>query len=268
MLSTSHEVIRKGSAEELIGHRNRALEYFRLGLEWIQKAREAHVLAAPGSYFPECLCERHAINTGWAKVDEIMKAVTREVDGDVWTYLLGATDLQSLMDAETLAKFRNQIAKDPAPVTIDNLISTLTDLRDRRGPILQQSLVNVFKKLSRSYANNDAYRLGKKLILDYAISFRGGGFYGYRSDLVADLDNIFHVLDGKPSPSYNANARCVVSGASHQHQSECESEYFKFRLYGNGNIHVIFKRPDLVAKANKIVADYYGETLADARRAA
>jgi hypothetical protein len=28
------------------------------------------------------------------------------------------------------------------------------------------------------------------------------------------------------------------------------------------------KHPDIVAKANKIVADYYGETLADGRRAA
>jgi adenine-specific DNA methylase len=32
--------------------------------------------------------------------------------------------------------------------------------------------------------------------------------------------------------------------------------------------HIVFKRADLVAKANKIVADYYGETLADGRRAA
>jgi len=30
----------------------------------------------------------------------------------------------------------------------------------------------------------------------------------------------------------------------------------------------LFKRPDLVAKANKIVADYYGEVLPDGRRSA
>jgi hypothetical protein len=28
----------------------------------------------------------------------------------------------------------------------------------------------------------------------------------------------------------------------------------------------VFKRPDIVAKVNKIVADYYGEALPDARR--
>jgi hypothetical protein len=48
------------------------------------------------------------------------------------------------------------------------------------------------------------------------------------------------------------------------HDKGCESEYFRFYL--NGNLHIVFKRADL-AKANKIVADYYGETLADARRA-
>jgi hypothetical protein len=39
-------------------------------------------------------------------------------------------------------------------------------------------------------------------------------------------------------------------------------------LYRNGNLHIVFKRPDIVAKANKIVADFYGETLADARTTA
>ena len=51
-------------------------------------------------------------------------------------------------------------------------------------------------------------------------------------------------------------------------RSACESEYFRFELYRNGNLHIVFKRPDIVAKANKIVADFYGETFADARRTA
>jgi hypothetical protein len=267
VISTSHEIIRKGSAEELIGHRNRALEYFKLGLEWISKAHEAQKLAAPGSYFPESLSQRGAVDLRYSSVDKAMEEVKREVDCDVWTYLIGATELKSLMDAETLKAFQEQVRKDPPEVTLDNLISTFTGLRDRRGSILQQSLVNVFKKLSRHYANNDAFRLGKKMILDYALS-QHGGFYGYKRDLVADVDRMFHVLDGKQPPSHLNDAGTVVGEASHKHERECETEYFRFQLYRNGNLHVIFKKPDLVAKANKIVADYYGEVLADGRRAA
>jgi hypothetical protein len=79
---------------------------------------------------------------------------------------------------------------------------------------------------------------------------------------------MFHVLDGKQPPTHLNDAGHVVGHASHQHAGECDTDYFRFKLYQNGNLHVVFKRPDLVAKANKIVADFYGETLADARRTA
>lgn len=265
MISTSHEIIRKGSAEELIGHCVRTLEYYRLGLEWINKAFEAQTLAAPGSYFPSSLCERHALNHG--TTDGKMKTITREVHSAVWTYLIGATEIQSLMDADTLEKFREQVSKEPPEVTLDNLISTLTDLRDRRGPIMQQSLVNLFKKLNRTFANNDAFRLKRKIIRQYALS-RYCGFYGPTRDMLADLDRLFHVMDGKTPPSHLADAGHIVGDASWKHEKHCESEYFRFELYRNGNLHIVFKRADLVAKANKIVADYYGEVLPDARRKA
>jgi len=185
----------------------------------------------------------------------------------VWTYLIGATELQSLMDADTLAAFRHQVRKEPPEVTLDNLISTLTDPRDRRGSILQQSLVNLFKKLNRAFVNNDAYRLGRKIIREYAIA-KYGGFDGHTRDMVAHLDRLFHTLDGKPPPNHLGDATNIINKASYANEKGCESEYFRFELYRDGNLHIVFKRPDIVAKANKIVADYYGETLADARRTA
>jgi hypothetical protein len=114
MISTSHEIIRKGSAEELIGHRDRALEYYKLGLEWIRRAYEAQRLAAPGSYFPQALSERYSANCESDQgIEGRMKEVTKQVDCSVWTYLIGATDLQSLMDADTLKAFRE--SNWPAP---------------------------------------------------------------------------------------------------------------------------------------------------------
>jgi hypothetical protein len=80
------------------------------------------------------------------------------------------------------------------------------------------------------------------------------------------LDRLFQVLDGKTPPSHIGDAGSLVSTASHAHDKGCETDYFRFELYRNGNLHIVFKRPDLVAKANKIVADYYGETLPDGRR--
>jgi hypothetical protein len=42
-----------------------------------------------------------------------------------------------------------------------------------------------------------------------------GGFYGYTRDIVADLDRLFHTLDGKPAPSHLADAANIVNRASY-----------------------------------------------------
>jgi hypothetical protein len=123
--------------------------------------------------------------------------------------------------------------------------------------VRSESLVNLFKKLNWAFANNNAFRLKRKIIREYAIS-QHGGFYGYARDIVADLDRLFHTLDGKAAPSHLAGAANIVNKASYACEKGCESEYFKFELYRNGNLHIVFKRADLVAKANRIVADYYG----------
>ena len=60
------------------------------------------------------------------------------------------------------------------------------------------------------------------------------------------------MLDGKTPPSHIGDAGSAVSTASHAHDKGCETEYFFFELYRNGNLHIVFKRRDLVAKANKI----------------
>ena len=60
--------------------------------------------------------------------------------------------------------------------------------------------------------------------------------------MVADLDRLFHTLDGKPPPSHLADAANLVNKASYAHEEGCESEYFRFKLYLNGNLHIVFKR--------------------------
>jgi hypothetical protein len=71
---------------------------------------------------------------------------------------------------------------------------------------------------------NDAFRLGRKIIRECAIS-QHGGFYGYTRDIVADLDRLFHTLDGKPAPSHLADAANIANRASYDHAKACESEY-------------------------------------------
>lgn len=56
-------------------------------------------------------------------------------------------------------------------------------------------------------------------------------------------------------------------GTSGARQTEVETDYFKVRIFKNGNAHLWFTRKDLVAKVNKLIGEYYGEVLADGRTA-
>ena len=53
------------------------------------------------------------------------------------------------------------------------------------------------------------------------------------------------------------------SGGWGPRQSEVEDDYFKVRGFKNGNAHVWFKRDDLVEQVNKLLAEWYGETIGD-----
>lgn len=74
----------------------------------------------------------------------------------------------------------------------------------------------------------------------------------YRSDQkLTALDNVFQLLDGKGpvqsyyGPLYDEIQRSLAGTG--------ETEFFKFKCCLNGNLHLEFKKMDLVAKLNAVV---------------
>jgi hypothetical protein len=73
--------------------------------------------------------------------------------------------------------------------------------------------------------------------------------YHYENQLRA-LDNVFHMLDAKPLSAYrNGDLINAIN------ESECgagETEYFRFKSFLNSNLHLEFKRMDLVQRLNEV----------------
>lgn len=98
------------------------------------------------------------------------------------------------------------------------------------------------------------WKLDRKVIKSYMVNagYRAGKFdlnYDRQRHLIA-LDNIFHLLDGKGCiDGYNGPLvdviKAAVGGAG-------ETEYFSFKCFKNGNLHLEFKRLDLLQKFNEI----------------
>jgi hypothetical protein len=267
--SKSTDLVRHASAKEIVGCRDEALRMYREAFELLHKAKEMTKRASGSNYCGADLGHMSFYNIERGEFDKDMEDVRKRVDSGVWEYMLDAVGLKAMMDASALAEFRKQNEKDPPEVTLDNLAATMEHLDGQRVTIFDRGVVNLFSRLDHTFKTNPSFRLEKKIILSGVLgSYGGWNFYGRGVDEVRDLDRIFHLLDGKAPKDHIADASAVIGQARGRKggQQTVETDYFTFRLMGNGNLHIVFKRPDLVDGVNRIIAAHFGATLGHDRR--
>jgi hypothetical protein len=259
-----NSLIKKQSIAEVVAHRTRAIECIVQAGALLDEADKAFRRAAESEYglywrdmpTPSSYGDRQGELKKWAQ---------QVVDGRVWEYLLGASGLKNLMDAEAVSKFRAQVQKEPPECTIDNINATFSELNANKGETFVRGLINVFNRLDcRRYKTNDAFKITPKIILHRCLDSYGFSYYGSSRDAIGDLCRIMHILDGKEPKDHLGDLRALVQDARYKKQDKVESEYFMGWLYKNGNLHLQLKRLDLIEKANKLIAAHYGAALAQA----
>lgn len=100
--------------------------------------------------------------------------------------------------------------------------------------------------------------VGKKVILQGAD--RTYNRYTTRLHLVC-LDRLFHTLDNKPFPYWDSYNSPLADGIGREMVGE--TEYFKWQRFANGNIHLTFKRLDLLKKFNALASQLVEPALGD-----
>lgn len=269
LLSTSTELVKRASVEELVGHRNRAIEAYKHALEMLASAGQAFARATEGK-------GRHGSSLPYdhSPRSTDMKLFTKALDRDVWRRLVVMTRLVDLMDAARRKAFDKQLEDNPPEVTVGNVIATISDLMGKQGDVFRDSIVATFEALPREYKSNDGFKYGKRIIFSYALSTEYGAWsfrgYGYTEERIRDLERIMFVLDGKPPPKYPGGVIGAVSTAASQTRTgfTTSTEYFECKGFKCGTLHMKPLRRDLLDKANRILADHYGHQLPRPQKAA
>lgn len=181
---------------------------------------------------------------------------------DAWVKLMDMTGLKQIMDTQALEAFENELYKKAPAFTEENIRGTLLQQMQESETMFARGLVNVFKKFDTKYKRHKdaAFRVPKKVVISYATSLWIGGKLVVNHNAysrIDDIDRIFKTLAGEKFKSHDLIA---AMGASWQ-ENDClhECELYKARGYKNGNIHLEFKRDDLLERANDIIAQWYGE---------
>ncbi|HKH27158.1 MAG TPA: DUF4942 domain-containing protein [Sphingomicrobium sp.] len=268
---TQQNLIRKATIEELVGHRARALELYAAAIDLIGKANEAEAKASPAYHYGPRFTLKADSSRSYDTAT--LKEIERAIDTRMWRSVMQTTNLLSLMDAKERKAFEEQVAKEPPPCTVENICATCGRLMSEADAIFRRGVVNAFGRLCRDYKSNDGFKIGTRIVVEYAFntsSYQGRTFlYGLRKDdEIGDIDRAVHVLDGKPYDRAVAGALIAAIQASKGGSgSACETPYWRARWFSKGTLHLYLKDKDLLARLNKIVAEHYGETLAGPKAA-
>lgn len=286
--------------EQLVDYRNRALDLYEVAYHKIAEA-DAAINAAqemaqrchPGiNRFNHSSAEEIKAFFSVVRLpdrERFLRTARKLIDVNAWAWIIERTDLERLMDKEAKEKLDDQMRYVPdrmnrdgelidqdeinrglPPITVENIYATLEQFEADADMIFKRGIANAFSKLDRRFRSHDGWKLGSRIILTYAFDESGHWNWGRRSvqDTLIDIERTFHVLDGKPKTANYASSIAVIDqervrGRYGARQSEHETEYFKVRIFKNGNAHLWFTRNDLVTKVNKLLGEYYGEVLAD-----
>jgi hypothetical protein len=200
-----------------------------------------------------------------------------------WTSVFEQMEFNRWLDSKQQESFMRDVQRDSTiPFTAANIRETLDNVFCSRKKLFDESVARVFDELcSNSVENgcgpidpckshysrgrgegwktNDNYKVNKKLIFPYGVSWSYGSFNTYsRGDaqtIYSDLDRILCVLDGKALKDCYTVGYALDQACRYAKQGGTfESEYFEGRFFKKGTVHLKWKREDLWEKFNLTAA--------------
>ena len=198
--------------------------------------------------------------------EESFEVYRQQVDARIWMHLITVTGMGNLMDRTARDDLYKDLCGSVPTVTVENAHALFAGLQTDAELIFQRGLARAFSELDRRFRSHDAFKIGSRIILTHV--FNDWGSWNYHSRMfenLADIERVFAVLDQQePDPLTLRERVSQDRNGFGAKQSVTETRYFRVKTYKNGNAHLWFTRDDLVEKANKVLAAYYGEVLPDA----
>jgi hypothetical protein len=258
VIQNGNELIARASIPALVAAWNKSVSDLTEGFRLVNEAKERLQLVFGTQHYGFRIGDRHD------RVDfDNPTAVVAGLKRDAWRCLadrLGLKQMMSVAKAEQLDK-QLESGEGLPEITDADLTAAIMGLIESVPDMMAEAVVEVFEILrpQRSrLVTNHKFEVGERVILAYMVEsqWNGKGFrpgsYG-RDDKLRAIDNVFHRLAGK---GLVATHRGPLVDAIHASpDGKGETEFFEFKCCKNQNLHLRFKRLDLVGELNRIAAD-------------
>lgn len=196
-----------------------------------------------------------------------------EVDRTFWRRALDLTGFRQVMDAAALADWQREVDGANCPeFTEDNVVATFLTASQQAGEMFDRGVWRVFVRLDGAYRSNtaDAFKVlaNHRYVLTYMLqsNFRGGQHIAYRAqDQLNDIDRVVRTVRGEV---FNPRSLESAMNEAFAKGSDYESDLYKARAFGNGNMHLWFRDAEAVERINEAIARHAGGSAIPRGRAA
>jgi hypothetical protein len=182
-----------------------------------------------------------------------------EIKKDAWRALIDRLELRRVLSVKRAAELDEQLKTGEGlpEITEPTIIAMLEGTLSNVHQFMEESVKEVFEFLRphcSQYKTNTEFEIGKRVILGWIVEpgYNKNFHVSYqRQQNLTALDNVFHRLDGQGTIKTSRGSLVDAIEAPNS-RGKGETAYFKFKCFRNRNLHLEFKRMDLVAKLNAV----------------
>lgn len=163
-----------------------------------------------------------------------------------------AKELTAMLDGKSEESFPE--------ITVANVLAFARGFSGQTAAMLAEAVEEVFDWLRpprSEYKRNSEYEVPRRVVLRFMVdgSWPNGfrvNYSEHASARLTALQNVFSSLDGQGSIAKTYHGALYDAINASGREGRGETPYFAFRCFKNGNLHLEFRRADLLAKFNAI----------------
>jgi hypothetical protein len=257
----SNKLATQHGASELVVAYEEIREHIRQAYSHFKKAGEVF-----DAYF-----NNRPYSSGFASPRESEETLLEGLKVKVWRHIVTVTGFQKLVSRQRVKEFDLSCEKGDLPdITELEVRGFVETIIGNSTTLAQETVKEVFAILTpgkrlhnhlKTNAGEAVWKIGKKVILTWMLDtwYQHPHVQVRSEDDLIQLDRVFHLLDGAGIPEGYKSPLVDAINTIGEYGLMGETDYFSFRCFQNGNLHLWFKRSDLVEKLNLIAGS--GENL-------
>lgn len=255
---SAKDITKAATVEEMVEAYQDACRRVRSAFRLIGEAesRLHGAFTLNGQSYPWVYCDGHETRPiRHDQAEEVIASIRRQA----WVAVFDRLELRRFMSIQAVKEWEKEASdnwRNLPELTADNVHAYTQHQLSRVEDYFKEAVVEVFEWLRpwrNTYKTNSLEEIGPRVVLDYVIdrdTFRSKPFpvSYHRTQNLTALENVFSALDGKGN--INKRNRSLLQDAIEASSGKGETEYFEFKAFKKGTLHIKFKRLDLLAKLN------------------